>query len=167
MSLAQGGDREAYEELMTEVATAIESYLRRRFAGTGESDFFEECVQESLLAIHRARHTYDARRPFRPWLFTIVRHKAIDQLRRRPFQRSEAWRDAPAPAVDPGDRLDGAALLEGLDAKYREALVLTRLRGHTLEEAAVLAGVSVTAMKTRVHRAIRAVRRRLRAAEGA
>ena len=72
MARAQEGDRGAYEKLMTDLASAVEAYVRRRFGDAGASDFFEECVQESLIAIHQARHTYDPRRSFRPWFFTIV-----------------------------------------------------------------------------------------------
>ncbi len=170
MCRAQDGDRGIYERLMVDLASAIEGYLRARFRNDCASDFFEDCVQESLIAIHRARHTYDPRRSFRPWLFTIVRHKAIDLLRRQhvqghtaPVEADEEHAGVAADAVDPSHALDGATLLEGLGPKYREALVLTKLDGYSLYEAAARAGVSVPAMKTRVHRAIRAVQKNLRA----
>ena len=157
---------------MKELGSAIEAYVRSRFGSSGSSDFPEECVQESLLAVHRARHTYDPRRPFRPWLFTIVRHKAIDLLRRQRVRGAGDSLDAedgrpppPAAAADPSHRIDGVTLLAGLQPKYREALVLTKLEGCSIEEAAERAGVSASAMKTRVHRAIRAVRKSLRAEE--
>ncbi len=170
MSLAQGGDREAYAELMAEIGGAIEAYLRSRFGATVPSDFLEDCVQESLLAIHEARHTYDPERRFRPWLFTIVQHKTIDALRRQRVRERTATIDASQPSSvtrsDPSARLDGATVLAWLEPKYREALVLTKLDGLSIDEAAQRAGVSVTAMKTRVHRAIRTVQKRLRSEGG-
>jgi RNA polymerase sigma-70 factor (ECF subfamily) len=160
MMRATSGDADAYQKLMTELATAVESYLRSRF---GPSSFVEDCVQESLLAIHRARASYDPRRPFRAWLFAIVRHKAIDQLRRQETRTrienvnaEELYDRASAP--DPGASRDAATLLSRLPPKYREALELTKLEGHSLEEAGRRAGVTAGAMKTRVHRAIRAIR---------
>ncbi len=66
MRRAQAGDRGAYERLMAELASTIEGYLRSRCRSDCASDFYEDCVQESLIAIHRARHTYDPRRSFRP-----------------------------------------------------------------------------------------------------
>lgn len=165
MAQALAGDREAYEQLLGELSAAIEAYLRSRFGGW---ESLEDCVQESLLAIHRARHTYDSRRPFRPWLFTIVRHKALDLLRRRRVREAAASLEAgPEPPAEPGLRLDGAKMLDWLEPKYREALVLTKLEGFSTEDAAARAGVSVTAMKTRVHRAIRTIQKRLRAEESA
>ncbi|MGH8595084.1 MAG: sigma factor, partial [Gammaproteobacteria bacterium] len=80
MARAQRGDLGDYELLLREIGAAIEIYIRVRF---GTIDMLEDCVQECLLAVHAARHTYDPRRLFRPWFFTIVRHKTIDQLRQR------------------------------------------------------------------------------------
>lgn len=79
MSDAQSGNRKAYEMLLSELGVAIEDYVRSRF---GAIDVLEDCVQESLLALHRSRHTYDPRKPFRPWLFTVVRHRCIEMRRR-------------------------------------------------------------------------------------
>ncbi len=163
MTRARGGDREAYAQLMAELADVIESYVRARFGSARESDFLEDCVQEAMLTLHRVRHTWDQRLPFRPWLFAVVRHKVIDLLRRRAVRRSEPLAaDEPAPLSEPSARLDGARLLAALEPSYRQALVLTKLEGYSLEEAAGRAGVSVGAMKTRVHRALQMVRRKLR-----
>jgi RNA polymerase sigma-70 factor (ECF subfamily) len=164
MVRANRGDAEAYAKLLEEIGGVMEQYLRRRF---GDSDFVEDCVQESLLAIHRARATYDAARRFRPWMFTILRHKAIDLLRRRRTrQRHEEGpqggsEEPAAPTADPTVPLRAAEALRGLAPEYRDALLLTKLEGRSLEEAARQAGVSVTAMKSRVHRGIQQVRRLL------
>ena len=161
MAQATAGDADAYQRLMSELGNAVDAYLRARF---GPAPFVEDCVQESLLAVHRARDSYDPRRPFRAWLFAIVRHKAIDQLRRQETRSrleargSEVAADGLAAPVDPSAPLDVTTLLERLEPKYRQALELTKLEGHSLEEAGQRAGVSASAMKTRVHRAIRAIR---------
>lgn len=162
MVAAQAGDREAYAKLMAEVANAIDAFVRSRFGSTRDPDFLEDCVQEALLTLHRVRHTWNPRLPFRPWLFAIVRHRVIDLLRRRAVRRTEELpADEPAPEREPGAGLEGARLLDRLEPAYREALVLTKLEGYSLEEAALRAGVSTGAMKTRVHRAIRTLQQRL------
>jgi RNA polymerase sigma-70 factor, ECF subfamily len=167
MARALDGDREAYTKLMAELAQVVESYVRARFGAGGESDFLEDCVQEALLALHRVRHTWDRRLAFRPWMFAVVRHKVIDQLRRRAVRRTEPeGSETPSASwsatVEPSRRIDGARLLEALDPSYREALVLTKLEGYSLEEAAARVGVTTGAMKTRVHRAVQMVQKRLR-----
>lgn len=167
MARALDGDQEAYAKLMGELASVIDAFVRARFGTAHASDFVEDSVQEALLALHRVRHTWDRRQPFRPWLFAIVRHKVIDLLRRSQVRRTEPEpvQEPAAVMVDPSLRLDGARLLAGLEPNYREALVLTKLEGYSLEEAATRAGVSVGAMKTRVHRAVRSAQKALRGEE--
>jgi len=167
MVRAQRGDPAIYERLLTELGDAIEVYIRVRF---GELSVLEDCVQECLLAIHQARHTYDRRRPFRPWMFTIVRHKTIDVLRRGSSRVaiSDIAIDELA-GDDPTDALlkliDGINILENLSPDHREAVVLTKYGGYTTAEAAATLGISESAIKARLHRALQAIRRQLEAEE--
>ncbi len=165
MARANQGDAEAYRALMKELGQAVEAFVRSQL---GPAGFLEDCVQESLLAVHRARATYDPQRPFRPWLFTIVRHKTIDFLRRRGTRAKEQAEEASRleavadpSGADPSASIDAGALLDRLEPDQREALALTKLGGYSLAEAAARAGCSESAMKTRVHRALRAARRLL------
>ena len=153
MQRAQAGDADAYRQLLGELYGFVEAYARRIL---GDSPLLDDCVQECVMAVHRARHSYDASRPFRPWLTTIVRHKAIDALRR---DRSASQVDLEGLSESPRERneaaMDAQRLLARLDEPYRGALVLTKLRGHSISEAAEIQGVGLSAMKTRVHRALR------------
>lgn len=161
MAAAQGGDQHAYAALLAEVARAIETYIRVRFGPFGG---VEDCVQECLLALHQARHTWDPARPFRPWLFTLVRHRTIDVLR-----RSQRSRDAdPAHLAPPPDaidalarRLDGVRVLERLAPDHREAITLTQYAGCTTAEAAAWLGISEAALKARLRRGLLAIHKLL------
>jgi RNA polymerase sigma-70 factor (ECF subfamily) len=159
MGMAQAGERDAYELLLSELGDVIEVYLRRRL---GAVDCLEDCVQESLLALHRGRNTYDPAKAFRPWMFTIVRHRAIDVLRRLPQSQvalePELYR---APNTDVSSQHDSAVLLQMLAPKERQAVQLTRLAGYTMAEAGQQCGVSEAAMKVRVHRALRSLKKLL------
>lgn len=156
MAAAHGGDKRAYEQLLRELGSVIERYVSRHF---GALTFREDCVQECLLAIHRGRHTYDPTRAFRPWLFTIVRNRVIDLLR-----GAYAGREAQATPVahetvthhEPGDELAAGELLSQLEPLQRNALLLTKVHGYSLAEAAARSGVTESAMKSRVSRAVRA-----------
>lgn len=167
MARAQAGDRAVYEALLGELGDVIETYLKVRF---GDLSVLEDCVQESLIAVHRARHTWDPARPFRPWLFTIVRHRAIDVLRRGPSELTLDER-IPERGEDITTRLldviDGLKLLATLSPDHREALVLTKYGGYTTREAATVAGVSEPALKARLHRALKHLERALEHEEGA
>jgi RNA polymerase sigma-70 factor, ECF subfamily len=156
MAAAHRGDRRLYERLLHEIGAAIERYVRRRF---GALSFVDDCVQECLLAVHAARHTYDPARPFRPWLFALVRNKTIDLLRRS-YGGRPATDDIDIDALPaaPGDEAQGEVedILARLRPQFRSALVLTKIIGYSLSEAADRSGISETAMKTRVSRAVRA-----------
>ncbi len=163
MQRAQTGDREAYSLLLDELAAVIRAFVRKTL---GDVPLVDDCVQESLLAIHDARRSYDPRRRFRPWMFAIVRHKTIDAVRRVEVRRRHEVEPADvaggrdeAPAAERA--AEARRALQGLAEPFREALVLTKYEGYTIDEAAARAGISATAMKTRVHRALRRVRRLL------
>ncbi len=80
MREAQAGDRRAYERLLREATPFVRALVRRRCA---ERHDIEEIVQDTLLTVHRVRHTYDPARPFMPWLSAIASRRSIDALRRR------------------------------------------------------------------------------------
>ncbi len=161
MAAAHRGDSRLYERLLRELGDVIEAYVRSRF---GALAFTEDCVQECLMAIHRARHTYDPARPFRPWLFAVVRNKTVDLLRRSysgervPQERSTTAGTAP----DPRAEIEAGEVLAELKPEFRNALMLTKIIGYSIVEAAERSGISETAMKSRVRRAIRAAESLLR-----
>ena len=166
MRKAHGGDRLAYESLLSELNGVIEVYIRVKF---GDLRVLEDCVQECLLAIHNARHTYDAARPFRPWMFTIIRNKTIDVLRRestRGFAGDGDQAAVDALAVDDpsaalGKMIDGVDVLKNLSGDHREAILLTKYVGYTTLEASRKLEITETAFKARLHRALKAVNREL------
>lgn len=162
MVQAQAGDEPAYVQLLGELAEAIKAYLLARF---DVHDTVDDCVQECLIAIHGARHTYDGRRPFRPWMFAIVRHKAIDMLRKNASrQRLESEVEPIASDLAPSDD-EASRLLAALSSDYREAVLLTKFWGFSISESATRLGVSESVIKVRVHRAINKLRRLLEAEE--
>jgi RNA polymerase sigma-70 factor (ECF subfamily) len=157
MAAAHRGDARTYETLLAELGEAIDRYLRYRFAALGP--LREDCVQECLLAIHVARHTYDPRRPFRPWLYAIVRNRAIDFTRhsfRAPHVLAPAGAAIEAQAADPAEEIAAGELLAQLEPSQRRALELTKLEGYSTAQAAAATGISATAMRARVSRALRA-----------
>jgi RNA polymerase sigma-70 factor, ECF subfamily len=172
---AQAGDENQYRLLLSELSRVIHRYLKSRI---GQLHIVEDCVQESLIAIHRARHTFDPTRRFRPWMFAIVRNKTIDMLRRH---RSN--QPTPIKELDIGtqntssnefdieaqttsaldDSMAAGELLRCLSAEYRQAITLTKIIGMSNAEAAGQLSISESAMKVRVHRAIHQLKRLLEA----
>jgi RNA polymerase sigma-70 factor (ECF subfamily) len=166
MSAAQGGDRDAYEQLLRDITPFIRALLRRRCPQ--EADL-QEVVQETLLTVHRVRHTYDPARPFVPWLSAIAMRRAIDGARRRQrVSRHEITEEAlpetfaEAPANNEVEASDSARrlqeLLSRLPPRQRSAVEAVKLRELSLAEAAQVSGQTVGALKVNVHRALKTLR---------
>ena len=162
MARAQQGDQHAYQQLLNEISTVIQRYLTSRF---GTHDFIEDCVQESLLAIHHARHTYENGRPFRPWMFAIVRNKTIDMLRKQRSYQKNLDNHAESTQLNTShnddnfnsnteDSIIHGRLINALAPPFKQAIVLTKLIGLTNAEAAKQLAISEAALKVRVHRGI-------------
>jgi RNA polymerase sigma-70 factor (ECF subfamily) len=166
MRAAQSGDRVAYERLLREVSPLIRALVRRHCSNRAD---IEEMVQDTLLTLHRVRHTYDPSRPFSPWLAAIAWRRSIDALRRRirlsKYETAEhpgyeTFADAAAnndlEAIRSAEEL--GELLRLLPARQREALESLKLKGMSLAEASAASGQSVAALKVNTHRALKALR---------
>jgi RNA polymerase sigma-70 factor, ECF subfamily len=166
MRAAQSGDRAAYERLLREISPLIRSLVRRHCSNRAD---IEEMVQDTLLTVHRVRHTYDPGRPFCPWLAAIAWRRSIDALRRRirvsKYETAEqgvyeTFSDAAANSDLEGVRSaeEIGDLLQSLPPRQREALEALKLREMTLAEASAASGQSVAALKVNTHRALKALR---------
>ena len=70
---ALGGDAAAYESSLRELAAMLRGYYRRRLASL--PDEVEDLVQETLIAVHNQRHTYDPGQPLTAWVHAIAKYK--------------------------------------------------------------------------------------------
>ena len=169
MVLAQGGDRAAYHALLTAITPWLRSIARRYLRQEQDA---EDMVQEILIVVHDIRHTYEAGRPFHPWLATIATRRCIDSLRRRMRRSLHELADEQAVAVQADDSPTPDAGLErlqherevrravaALPARQREAVELLRLRELSLEEAARESTQSVGSLKVAMHRAMKSLQR--------
>jgi RNA polymerase sigma-70 factor (ECF subfamily) len=165
MQRYQRGDAEAFRELYALVAPRLLGYLVRMAKSRAVA---EDLLQQTFLKLHRARSAYVVGADPIPWLYAIAHRTFLDEARRasRAIARP-AGDDVPEVAAaitgEPDDRreeprgdpeLVRAALdaLAELPDQQREAVVLTKLDGRSVAEAAAIAGTSVGAMKVRAHR---------------
>ena len=164
MIAALGGDERAYGEALSRISRYLRGYYRTRLSqAAGGSGDTEDLVQETLMAVHARRDTYDPERPFTPWLYAIARYKLIDYLRRsRAAVRNLPFEDI-AEITAHDDRMasessfDLDRLLEQLPSKFRVAIHFVKLDGLSVSEAAVRAGTSESAIKVNVHRGMKAL----------
>ena len=165
MSAVQAGDSAAYRALLSDLLPVLRALVRRMIH---DRETAEDIVQDCLLTLHQVRHTYDATRPFLPWVAAIAKRRAIDHLRRQGRRPVEIADDPEVleryadPAADhpegPGDPQELRAAIAQLPAGQREAIELLKLKELSLKEAAVETGLSVGALKIAVHRAVKSLR---------
>ena len=153
MAAAQNGHGGAYQRLLREIDEWLQQYFRRRLPA-GD---FDDAVQETLLAVHRRRHTYNARLPLEPWLAAIAKRKWIDQLRAQSRRAADELPDSLA--VDDHETSVTSAtvlakLLHELRPAQAQAIMLVKLRGYSVEEAAQETGQSPSAVKMNIHRGL-------------
>lgn len=168
MARAQDGDQAVYGRLLKAIVPAVRGLVRRKIHQDDAA--VEDVVQDVLMAVHRVRHTYDPALPFLPWLSAIVSARAIDALRARGRRQSWEVLDEEAVLRHPDDaaseaqerqalqgRLDG--LLGRLPERQRRMVELVHLREMSLAEAASASSMTLSAVKSVLHRAFGTLRR--------
>lgn len=163
MVAAQGGDGAAYEDLLTRVAGLVQAFVRRR---VGDASWSEDVVQECLVALHRARHTYDGSRPFAPWLYAIAQNRLVDGLRvqRRRLLRELQPELAPEPGRRPPQERDALLgdvrrALARLPETQRQVIHMLKFEDLSVREIAQRLDMSEANVKVTAHRGYRALRR--------
>lgn len=156
MARAQAGDRAAYNQLLKAMVPAIRALVCKKIRDEG---LVEDVIQETLLAIHRVRHTYDPQRPILPWVAAIASARAIDALRdrgrRQEVQDEEELQRQPAASAESSadtDILSG--YLDNLPLRQREIVESVHLREQSLAQAAAETNQSLSAVKSLLHRAM-------------
>ena len=166
MRAAQEGDGQAYEALLLELLPFVRALVRERMGRDPAAT--EDVVQEVLLSIHTARHTYRPERPLRPWVRAIARNAVIDWSRWR-TRRREVTLEGIELADPRGHEPSGNGRLSpsleralaSLPDGQRQAVLLLKVQGLSVAEAALRAGISPGALKLRAHRGYLALRRSL------
>jgi len=157
-----GGDASAYHAFLKDLSTHLRGFLRGRLARL--PDDVEDLVQETLLAVHNQRHTYDPGQPLTAWIHAIARYKLVDLLRRRAGREVlndplddelEVFAVSDHDAADA--RRDLGKLLEKLPDRQRLPIVHMKLEGLSVAEAARVTGMSEAAVKVGVHRGLKAL----------
>jgi RNA polymerase sigma-70 factor (ECF subfamily) len=158
------GDAAAHAALLSALVPLLRAFFRKR--SHSDSDDVEDMVQESLVAVHIRRGTYDPDRSFTAWLYAIARYKMIDHFRRR--RRECHVEDLEQMLIADGFEESQAAhmdierLLDHLPAKQATAIRNTHLEGFSVSEAAARSGIGESDVKVSVHRGLKTLAARLR-----
>lgn len=174
MARYQDGDAGAFRELYAQVAPRLLGYLMKMARSRAVAD---DLLQQTFLKVHRARAAYIRGTDPLPWIYSIAHRTFLDDIRKqkRAIVNVSGAADGELPEVAAGltgdaagatdDPIDPEATKAALDAlaklpaQQREAVVLTKLEGKSVAEAAEIAGTTVGAMKVRAHRGYEALRK--------
>ena len=175
LEAARRGDPDALEGLLRRYQPRIYRFSMKMCRNP---DAAEDVVQDTLLAMARTVRNFRGAASVSTWLYTIARSFCIKKRRRRKFapevevslegDRPAAAAEVPDSAPAPDRLVEDHEVREALEralaslgAPYREVLVLRDIEGLSAAEVAEVTGLSVQAVKSRLHRARAAVRARL------
>jgi RNA polymerase sigma-70 factor, ECF subfamily len=165
---AQDGDQAAYERFLLEASVVLRAFLSKRMAAT--SDRVEDVLQDTLLTVHRARHSFLVGRPIGPWLYAICEHRMVEFYRRyRRIQQNEISSghqtfDAADESVQLQDEGLGVSVYEALaKLPHRQRVIIEFLKVHDLsvKDVAMQTGMSESAVKITAFRGYEAIRKML------
>jgi RNA polymerase sigma-70 factor, ECF subfamily len=163
MRAALAGDENVYRRLLEEIGRSVRAMARGAFARSrlGDADV-EDVVQETLLAIHLKRDTWDGGMKLGPWVGAIARHKIIDAMRRRGARQFAPIEDfeeiIPTPeGDDPHDLSDADRLINGLPARQQDIVRSISLQGQSIAATAARLSMSEGAVRVALHRALKSL----------
>ena len=166
MRRTQAGDQDAYAALLVRLTTVTRQFARARIGGV---PWLDDVVQETLVTVHRARHTYDASRPFAPWFYSIASSRLIDVLRRerRVQGREIAGDELPENSGSAGSTRDAIdvdairAAVRSLPVRQRDVIEGLKFRDQSVRDVAGRLGMSESAVKVTAHRGYQTLKRLL------
>jgi RNA polymerase sigma factor (sigma-70 family) len=168
MRAAMNGDTSAYHRLLHEIAPMLRELASRGFAHhkLGREDV-DDVVQETLLAVHLKRHTWDQGKPLLPWVRAVARNKVIDNLRRRgrgthlPIDDvSESLADDREPSQM--NSVDANNVIAKLKGRDREIVLAISVEGASARQVAQRLGMTEGAVRVALHRALQSLARAFR-----
>ena len=166
MKQSLAGDQRAYAELLRETSRFLRPFLIKRLGFSGEVD---DLLQEILISIHKARHTYDGNRPYKPWAYAIAKFRWQDHLRAHYADQLRHADDFDELAESLPEHVTETAIsyesisgeVEKLPEKQATILRLMHQEGYTAKEVAAKMGMNESAVKVAAHRAYKVLREKL------
>ena len=166
MRQSLAGDQRAYAALLLEISRLLRPFLAKRLSFTDEVD---DLLQDILISVHKARHTYDGNRPCKPWVYAIAKFRLQDHLRahysdqlRHADDLSE-WEDfLHQDVTESAISYESISReLQNLPEKQATILRLMHQEGYTAREVAAKIGMKESAVKVAAHRAYKVLREKL------
>ena len=148
---ATGGDLDAFEELVRRMQRRVYGFAVQHLRDLDEA---HDLTQEIFVKLYRNLARYDPTRPFEPWFWKLAANTTINYRRKRVPTPADPEPDAVGPSVD-APQHDPVLVdaLSQLDPSYRLPILLHYYADLSLEQVAASLGVTIPAVKSRLHRA--------------
>jgi RNA polymerase sigma-70 factor (ECF subfamily) len=174
MARFRKGQADTFGVLLRRYERELYGYLRRYL---GNSELAEDVFQNTFLQLYQKCSQYELGRPFRPWLYTIATHQAIDALRRNGRHQAlsldqhqaelpegdvrtllemlEARGPGPLDVVQSEERRERIrASVEQLPDFLRQVVILAYYQGMKYRDIAEVLEIPVGTVKSRLHAAL-------------
>jgi len=163
---AQKGVVLAYRTLLSDLIPIIRRTIIKSLPNPQNAD---DVVQDVLLSVHKALHTYDPKRPFMPWVHSIIQFRKTDYLRQHYAQRDNAKISLDDPDTPDylvisghnGTTKDVEEAFGALPDQQKKVVELMKIKGYSAEEVSKKTGMSISAVKVSAHRALQKIKERL------
>ncbi|MBN8543649.1 MAG: sigma-70 family RNA polymerase sigma factor [Alphaproteobacteria bacterium] len=155
------GDAVAYAAFLNQLSPILRRVIGRKIPASD----VEDVLQEVLISIHKARHTYDGNRPLMPWLIAITSFRVTDHLRKTYSEMRhksvdiadyENLLEAVTENTHESESID--EMLDGIGGRERKILSMMHVEGYTAKQVGEQLGMKESAVKVAAHRAIKKIR---------
>ncbi len=155
------GDAAAYAAFLNQLSPILRRVIGRKIPASD----VEDVLQEVLISIHKARHTYDGNRPVMPWIIAITSFRVTDHLRKTYSEMRhksvdiadyENLLEAVTENTDETESIN--EMLDGVGVRERKILSMMHVEGYTAKQVGAQLGMKESAVKVAAHRAIKKIR---------
>jgi len=166
MSLFQGGDENAYIELVDRYKDKLINFI---FNYLGDLESSEDVVQETMIKLYQKKHYYKEIAKFSTWLYTIAKNLANTELRKRKqrkttllsqFGKDDKSYELPSNDPEPGQEIQTDIVnkiirdaVDQLSEKFKIVIVLRDIQGLSYEDISEIINVPIGTVKSRINRA--------------
>jgi RNA polymerase sigma-70 factor, ECF subfamily len=158
------GDGAAYAAFLSQISPILRRVIGRKIPMAD----VEDVLQEVLISIHKARHTYDGNRPLMPWVMAITSFRVTDCLRKTYSDRRHQRVDIADyenvledVTQTPNENESISEMLDGVGERERKILSLMHVEGYTASEVGGQLGMKESAVKVAAHRAVKKIRKHM------
>ena len=156
---AQSGDSIAYADFLEKLYPVTKAFVSRKTKHN-----IEDLVQDVIISVHQARHTFDGDRPFLPWLYAIANFRISDQ--KRTYWRIQKKAALAADClIEPEhenitrlQKEDLVSIVDQLPDKQKKIVKMLKFEGYSIKEIASSLDMTVAAVKISAHRAYDTIR---------